>query len=114
MCARSKFLTLELSHDASGREYLNDAPSCGGKKIDGTPLYSTASRVSDKPSVVESKTTSIPCCMSARHIGTIAVAGPPDRCATDGMTCKTLMVILDRMYRIFAGLTCKSGFHLVN
>src|ERR1041385_1196257 len=90
MCARSKFLMFELSQDASGREYLNEAPNCGGKRIAGTPLYSLTLG-SDKPPVVESSSTSIPCCISARHIGMIAVAGPPGRSATDGMTCRILM-----------------------
>src|SRR5215217_8323962 len=100
MWARSKLLMFELSHSASGREYLNDAPNWGAKNIAGTPLYSTP--VSDKPSVVESNSTSIPCCMSARHIGTIAVAGPPDRSETEGMTCRTLKVVLDSIYKIFS------------
>jgi len=39
--------------------------------------------------------------MSARHIGTIAVAGPPDRSATEGITCRILKVVLDKIYKVF-------------
>src|SRR5215203_376587 len=88
----------ELNQLARGREYLKESPSCEGKNSAGTPLYSCAvpSGISppSRPAFVVRSSTSIPCCINARHIGMIAVAGPPSRPATDGITCNTRMFVL--------------------
>src|SRR5215203_6149475 len=88
----------ELNQLARGREYLKESPSCDGKNSAGTPLYSCAvpSGISppSRPAFVVRSRTSIPCCISAPHIGMIAVAGPPSRPATDGITCNTRMFVL--------------------
>src|SRR4030095_5944205 len=90
----SKPRTLRATHVASDDEYLNDSVNALPKKMAGTPCHivrspiGTGRRPAPSASVV-AITDSTPRVDSARHIGAIAVLGPPYLGATAGMTCKT-------------------------
>src|SRR6266545_7140089 len=90
----SKLVTFESSHRAKGREYLKESPNCLGKKTVGSPLYVVipprgAAGLSTNSGLVVASNTSTSRARSARHIGTMACAGPPDRSDTDGITWRT-------------------------